>query len=85
MLGLKPVSRYRVNTPSGATRRDVYQLRVTLAPGSDLPPDPIDVEAPEVEIDIGTMLIGRDILSQGEMVWYGHDGRYEMVLPRSNK
>ena len=31
------------------------------------------------------MLIGRHILSQGEMVWYGHDGRFELVLPRSNK
>ena len=83
MLGLEPVSRYRVKTPSGFSVHSVYQLRVTLGPGLDLPPDPIDVEVPEVEIDVGAMLIGRDILSHGEMAWYGHDEQFELVLPRS--
>ena len=82
-IGLEPASRFRVNTPSGAVVRNVYQLQVTLEPGADLSPDPIDVEAPEVDIDVGAMLIGRDILSHGELAWYGHDERFELVLPRS--
>ena len=82
-LNIEPVTRYRINTPSGVEVRDVYQLRVTLGVGLDNPPDPIDVKAPEVRIAVGTMLIGRDILSRGELAWYGPDGRFEWVLPRS--
>ena len=83
MLGLEPISRFRVKTPSGFSVRNVYQLRVTLGPSLDRPPDAIDVEVPEVEIDVGAMLLGRDILRHGEMAWYGHDKRFELVLPRS--
>ena len=82
-LNIKPVTRYRVNTPSGVEVRDVYQLRVTLGAGLDNPPDPIDVKAPEVQIAVGTMLIGRDVLGRGELAWYGPDARFEWVLPRS--
>ena len=27
------------------------------------------------------MLIGRDVLGRGELVWYGPDARFDLVLP----
>ncbi len=82
-LATKPSGAYRVVTAAGVSRRHVYPLSVTLGPGMDLPPNPIEVDAPEMSIEHGALLIGRDILSRGELVWYGPDGRFELILPRS--
>lgn len=82
-LATKPSGAYRVVTAAGVSRRHVYPLSVTLGPGINLPPDPVEVDAPEMSIEHGVLLIGRDILSRGELVWYGPDGRFELILPRS--
>ena len=82
-LATKPSGAYRVVTAAGVSRRHVYPLSVTLGPTSGLPPDPIEVDAPEMSIEHGVLLIGRDILSRGELVWYGPDSRFELILPRS--
>ena len=82
-LATKPSGAYRVVTAAGVGRRRVYPLSVTLGPGMNLPPDPIEVDAPEMSIEHGVLLIGRNILNRGELVWYGPDGRFELVLPQS--
>lgn len=82
-LATKPSTVYRVVTATGVSRRNVYPLSVTLRPGLDPPSDPIKVDAPEMSIEHGDLLIGRDILSRGELAWYGPDGRFELVLPGS--
>ena len=82
-LATKPSGAYRVVTAAGVSRRHVYPLSVTLGPRIALPPDPIEADAPEMSIEHGVLLIGRDILSQGELVWYGPDRRFELVLPRN--
>ena len=81
-LATKPSSVYRVVTAAGVSRRHVYPLRATLGPGLDLSPDAVEVDAPEMRIEHGDLLIGRDILSRGELIWYGPDSRFELVLPR---
>ena len=82
-LATKPSGTYRVVTAAGVSRRHVYPVSVTVGPGANLPPDAIEVDAPEMSIEHGVLLIGRDILSRGELVWYGPDGRSELILPRS--
>ena len=81
-LATKPSGAYRVVTATGVSRRHVYPLSVTLGPRTNLPSDPIEVDAPEMSIEHGVLLIGRDILSRGELVCYGPDRRFELVLPR---
>ena len=80
-LAARPIGRNRVRTPAGLMDRPVYAITVTV--GSDLPvsADPIDLDVIEVDIEGAHMLIGRDVLSRGELVWYGPDARFELVLP----
>ena len=81
-LATKPSGTYRVVTAAGVHRRHVYPLSVTIGPQLEPRPDPINVEAPEMSIEHGILLIGRDVLSRGELVVYGPDARFELVLPR---
>lgn len=88
-LATKPSSAYRVVTAAGVHRRhvyplSVYPLSVTIGPELDQRPDPIEVDAPEMSIEHGILLIGRDVLSRGELVVYGPDSRFELVLPRGD-
>ena len=81
-LATKPSGAYKVVTTAGIHRRHVYPIRVTLGPELNMPPDPIEVDAPEMSIEHGILLLGRDVLRQGELIWYGPGGRFELVLPR---
>lgn len=83
-LATKPSGAYRVVTAAGVHRRHVYPLSVTIGPELEPRPDPIEVEAPEMSIEHGILLIGRDVLSRGELVVYGPDARFELVLPRGD-
>ncbi len=81
-LATEPSGTYRVVTAAGIHPRHVYPLSVTLGPDLNPRPDPIEVDAPEMRIEHGILLIGRDVLSRGELVVYGPDARFELVLPR---
>lgn len=83
-LATKPSGAYQVVTAAGIHRRHVYPLSVTIEPDLDPRPDPIEVDAPEMSIEHGILLIGRDVLSRGELVVYGPDARFELVLPRED-
>jgi hypothetical protein len=81
-LAAQPVGRNRIRTTAGLIDRPVYAVTVTVGWDLALPADPIDVDVLEVDIAEADMLIGRDVLSRGELVWYGPDARFGLVLPR---
>lgn len=81
-LALNPTRRFRVRTAAGPRTSNVYPVKVTLGWDLEAPPDPIELEAPEVDVHGADILIGRDILRLGEFVLYGPDARFELVLPR---
>lgn len=72
-----------VTTAAASVNRGVYPTTVTLGWNSENPPDAIDLQVIAMGIRGVDMLVGRDVLSHGELVWYGPDGRFELVLPRS--
>lgn len=82
-LALGPTRRFRVSTASGFRLSNVYPVKVTLGWDMETPPDPIELESPEVEVHGADILIGRDVLSMAEFVLYGPDARFELVLPRN--
>lgn len=71
-----------VNTAAGSVHRGVYPITVTVGWDSENPPDAIDIQVIAMGIRGVDMLIGRDVLRLGELVWYGPDARFEWVLPR---
>ena len=83
-LSLTAVARASLQTALKEERVGVYFVTLLLAWRQDQPPDPIPVRAlapPEV---LGAeVLIGLDVLRHGELVVYGPDSRYELLLPRT--
>lgn len=73
----------RVSTPAGPVIRPVYGITLTVGPNLDSPPDPVDLDVIEVDIDGAAMLIGRDVLGLGELAWRGVHHEFELRLPRS--
>lgn len=71
-----------VNTAAGSVHRGVYPMTVTMGWNSESPPEAIDLQVIAMGIRGVDMLVGRDVLRFGELVWYGPDARYEWVLPR---
>ena len=62
----------------------MYYLMLQLGYRQDRPPDPISVRAHSVPEVLGAeMLAGLDVPRLGELVLFGPDGRYELILPRS--
>ena len=82
-LRVPQVGTQLVTTAAGSVNRGVYPVTVTLGWNSSRPPDAIDLQVIAMGIKGADMLLGRDILSRGELAWYGPDGRFEWVLPRS--
>ena len=64
--------------------RPVYAITLTVGPNNERPPDPMDVDVIEVDIEGAAMLIGRDVLGLGELAWYGTSREFELHLPRNS-
>lgn len=75
----------RVSTPAGPVLRPVYGITLTVGPNLDSPPDPMNLDVIEVDIEGAAMLIGRDVLELGEMAWHGARREFELRLPRSGQ
>lgn len=84
-LLVDPIGTNRVSTPSGLMYRPVYAITLTVGPNLDRPPDPLDLNVIEVDIEGAAMLIGRDVLGLGELVWRGVRREFELRLPRSGQ
>ena len=83
-LLLEPVEQTTLATASGPFESAVYHLRLQFGFALDQPPDPIPVFAHAVPEVLGAeLLIGLDVILKGELVIYGPDKRYELILPRS--
>lgn len=81
VLRLEPVRHAQLQTASGETRSAVYSLVLQLGWKLDRPPDPIPVSAHAAEMGV-EVLIGLDVLRQGELILYGPEERFELILPR---
>lgn len=86
-LLLRPAGQGRLHSSSGLSLSPNYAVTLQLAWKLEHPPDPIPVRKayalPEV---LGAeLLIGLDVILEGELVIYGPDDRYELILPRSRK
>ncbi len=84
-LLVDPIGANRVSTPAGPAMRPVYGITLTVGPNLDSPPDPMDLDVIEVDIEGAAMLIGRDVLGLGELVWRGTRREFELRLPRSGQ
>lgn len=84
-LLIDPIGTNRVSTPAGPVIRPVYGITLTVGPNLDGPPDPLDLDVIEVDIEGAAMLIGRDVLGLGELVWRGARREFELRLPRSGQ
>jgi len=82
---IDPIGMNRVSTPGGPMHRPVYAITLTVGPNLDRPPDPLDLEVVEVDIEGAAMLIGRDVLGLGELAWRGARREFELHLPRSGQ
>ena len=82
-LAITPVRHATVLTTMGQVRAAAFTILVTVGPGYKEPPDPLPVQAYEGLIDAGDILIGRDILNLGELVWKGQEQRFSLSLPRT--
>ena len=65
--------------------RPIYAVTLTVGPNLDHPPDPVDLDVIEVDIEGAAMLIGRDVLGLGELAWQGARREFELRLPRSGQ
>ena len=82
-LLLDPVGHAPLHSASGQIKSAVYVVTLQLAWRREHPPDPIPVRACAVPEVLGAeVLIGLDVLRLGELVIYGPDNRYELILPR---
>lgn len=84
-LLVDPIGTNRVSTPNGLMQRPVYAITLTVGPNLDRPPDPLDLDVIEVDIEGAAMLIGRDVLGLGELVWRGAPREFELHLPLSGR
>ena len=85
-LRLEPVGQANLSTAGSSGKTAVYYLSLQLGPTLEHPPDPIPVNACAVpELLDAELLIGLDVLRLGELVIYGPDDRYELILPRSTR
>lgn len=84
-LLVDPIGTNRVSTPAGPGVRPVYGITLTVGPNLDNPPDPMDLDVIEVDIEGAAMLIGRDVLGLGELSWRGARREFELRLPRSGQ
>lgn len=84
-LLVDPIGTNRVSTPAGPVIRPVYGITLTVGPNLDSPPDPMDLDVIEVDIEGAAMLIGRDVLGLGELSWRGARREFELRLPRSGQ
>ena len=85
-LLVNPIGTNRVRTPGGPpVMRPVYGITLTVGPSLDRPPDPLDLDVVEVDIEGAAMLIGRDVLGFGELSWRGAHREFELRLPRSGQ
>ena len=86
LLRLEPVGKVNLSTAGSSGETAVYYLSLQLGPTLEHPPDPIPVRACAVSELLGAeLLIGLDVILEGELVIYGPDKRYELILPRSAK
>lgn len=84
-LLVDPIGTNRVSTPGGPMHRPVYAITLTVGPNLERPPDPLDLDVIEVDIEGAAMQIGRDVLGLGELVWRGARREFELRLPTSNQ
>jgi hypothetical protein len=81
-LLLDPLAKATLRTASGERSSVAYPVRLRLGWREDRPPEPISIRAYVAEIADVDLLVGLDVLRQGEFVLYGPDGRFELALPR---
>ena len=85
-LLLEPVETKTLTTAFGPVQSAVYHLSLQLGLTLEHLPDPILVRASATPKVLGAeLLIGLDVILEGELVIYGPDERYELILPRSRK
>ena len=83
---LEPVDYVTLHAASGESKSGVHHLSLQLDWRQDRPPDPISVRAQAVPEVLGAdVLIGLDVLRHGELVLFGPDSRYELLLPRTTR
>ena len=71
-----------LHTASGVSQSAVYSLTLHLGKQQENPPDPIPVTAFVAEVLGAEVLIGLDVLRRGELILYGPEERFELILPR---
>ena len=81
-LLLEPLGRAMMHTAAGERQTAIYYVTLRLGWKQDRPPDPIPVRAYSVEVTGADVLVGLDVLRQGELVLNGPDARVELFLPR---
>ena len=85
-LQLEPVGHANLSTAGSLGKTAVYYLSLQLGPTLEHLPDPIPVHACAAPgLSGAELLIGLDVILRGELIIYGPDNRYEMILPRSTK
>ena len=82
-LGIVPVRYATVLTTLGQARVAVYDVSIAVGPDQQNPPDPFPIRTYEGEVVACDMLIGRDILNRGELIWKGQEQRFSLALPRA--
>lgn len=82
-LDILPVRYATVLTTLGQARVAAYDVSIAVGPDQENPPDPFSIRTYEGEVVAGDMLIGRDILNRGELIWKGQEQRFSLALPRA--
>jgi hypothetical protein len=81
-LDVAAIREVELHSASGKFFSRGYPIAVVVGPREHRPPAPIPATVYSASIADGAeMLIGRDILSYGQMVWLGDEFRYELSLP----
>lgn len=81
-LLLEPVRHAKLQTASAEVQSAVYHLTLKLGWHLDSPPGPVPVFAHTAANLRADALIGLDVLRQGELILYGPEERFELILPR---
>lgn len=83
-LMLDPIGHGTVHSAGGLSGSPIFAVTIQLAWKQEQRPDPIPVSAYVLPRVLGAeVLIGLDVLRQGELVLFGPDSRYELMLPRT--
>ena len=79
---LEPIAHEWLHTASAKFLNPVYYLDVQPGWNLDSPPSPIPLRLHALSEVLGAeMLVGLDVLRDGEFVMHGPDRRFELLLP----